>query len=478
MKNKRGFTIIELLVVIAVIGILVLLAIMNFLGKTESARIAQIKNDIVAYEKAIDVERINDNNFINDWEEIDKSKLNEYVLEKTFYSKKGIVKELTDELYFEIPKDKIKIKSHLKGEFYLSNENNVYYNEEHIKNSDEDETQNDEVTCVYTQDEIKNKIKEGYKEIKNVEDLNNINNDLAGKYFQTADIDLSLVLFEPIGDEYQDIKKPFTGIYDGGKCKIKNMSINQPSTGYNALFRAIKNATIENVKLENVNVKGRGATASLAGYASESTINNSYAIGNITGTAMTGGLVGSVTTKTLITNSYANVNITSNGYYVGGLVGSLMDSEINNSYASGSVESSDKMIGGLVGLADDVYGPNLISNSYATGDVIGYEQVGGLFGAARQGTKVINSYATGKVIGDDYTGGIVGVAKETIFENCYWDEDTTGHINLSGYLSSGNGMNSGKTTSEMKIKTTYDKWDFLNTWKIKDGHYPQLKWEK
>lgn len=48
--NKKGFTIIELLTVIAILGILVLLAAPKFLGYTEQAKLAQIKNDVKSHE--------------------------------------------------------------------------------------------------------------------------------------------------------------------------------------------------------------------------------------------------------------------------------------------------------------------------------------------------------------------------------------------------------------------------------------------
>ena len=65
----------------------------------------------------------------------------------------------------------------------------------------------------------------GYIEVKNVQDLLNVKNNLAGKYFQTADINLiEIANFEPIGDRLN----PFTGVYNGNKFFIQNLKIDQP----------------------------------------------------------------------------------------------------------------------------------------------------------------------------------------------------------------------------------------------------------
>jgi hypothetical protein len=74
---------------------------------------------------------------------------------------------------------------------------------------------------------------------------------------------------------------------------------------------------------------------------------------------------------------------------------------ISNVYATGNVSGHDN-IGGLVGRN---YGT--ISNAYATGNVSGHYNIGGLVGDNYDGT-ISNAYATGDVSGNNNIGGLVG----------------------------------------------------------------------
>ena len=96
----------------------------------------------------------------------------------------------------------------------------------------------------------------------------------------------------------------------------------------------------------------------------------------------------------------------------GGLIGES-NAQISNSTSSVIINGDNfSNIGGLVGLST-----GLVENSYATGDVTGATNVGGLVGKANDDDGIFNSYASGKVIalGDDAligqnAGGLVGFA--------------------------------------------------------------------
>ena len=130
--NKKGFTIIELLTVIAILGILVLLAAPRFLGYSEHARLAQIKNDIKVHETFIDSKLILDSKFTESWDEISKSDLESFKNENSIYDKRGLLKsnhQFDSEKYLIIPKKSkgVNVNTKLPGKFILDPDGDVYY---------------------------------------------------------------------------------------------------------------------------------------------------------------------------------------------------------------------------------------------------------------------------------------------------------------------------------------------------------------
>jgi filamentous hemagglutinin family protein len=155
----------------------------------------------------------------------------------------------------------------------------------------------------------------------------------------------------------------------------------------------------------------------------EGTIDDSYATGNIIGTGILGGLVGSLfhqTPSTAITNSYATGSITGPLYIgeagvvlsdgtAGGFVGGDSDGNISNCHATGSITGTYEGGGFIGGL-----GEGTISNSWASGNfdqtTYNYQvgiSVGGFAGV--NGGTITNSYATGNITGYAVNaGGLVG----------------------------------------------------------------------
>jgi hypothetical protein len=71
------------------------------------------------------------------------------------------------------------------------------------------------------------------------------------------------------------------------------------------------------------------------------------------------------------------------------------------------------------------------------------------------------------VTGVTNVGGLTGKVGIRAAVNSYWD------VNTSGKLTSADGI--GKTTIQMKQKSTYVGWNFTNIWKINEGvDYPYL----
>jgi hypothetical protein len=74
-------------------------------------------------------------------------------------------------------------------------------------------------------------------------------------------------------------------------------------------------------------------------------------------------------------------------------------------------------VGGMVGWNDGI-----VSNSYSTGKVTGYGNVGGLVGTIHVGAVMSNSYSTASMTGSVSVGGLVGAHRGTV-SNSYYSYD-------------------------------------------------------
>ncbi|MCH9023413.1 MAG: hypothetical protein IID32_11725, partial [Planctomycetes bacterium] len=338
--------------------------------------------------------------------------------------------------------------------------------------------------------------------ISNPNDLQAIglNSSHWDKHFKlTADLDMTGVAMTPIGN----LGTPFSGTFDGGENTIGNLTVDIPSDNV-GLFGIVDNAldpkTIYNLGLINPNIAGNNRVGALAGDLINGTIAGCYADGgSVGGNLYVGGLVGS--SSGTISDCYATGPVTGTGSRIGGLVGvNGGGSKISESYATGPVTGTGDFVGGLVGRNGGT-----ITNSYATGQVNGTNDIGGLVGRV-SGTISI-CYATGQVNGTDDVGGLVGENKGTIsdcyasgavsgtsdvgglvgFDNggtvgdSFWDMDTSGQASSAG--------GTGKTTAEMQTVATFTDagWDFVgettngieDIWRMcTDGvDYPRLTWQ-
>ena len=223
----------------------------------------------------------------------------------------------------------------------------------------------------------------------------------------------------------------FTGSFNGSGDKISGLYINPPSQNYTGLFGfASTGSSITNVGLVSEMVTGEGYVAGLVG-ENWGTVSNSYAIGNITGSTSTsgdnvGGLVGFLNTNAFVSHSYASGSVRG-ASQVGGLVGNNWGT-VSNSHATGNVTGSSggANVGGLVGF---VHEGGVVSTSYATGGVTGFERVGGIVGEGEVGTTISNCYATGSVslgASGNSVGGLVGEVYGSAVSNSYATGNVTG----------------------------------------------------
>jgi hypothetical protein len=122
--------------------------------------------------------------------------------------------------------------------------------------------------------------------VRNATDLDNVRNNLAGNYCQTHDIDASSIAnFVPIGTE----SDPFTGQFDGRGYVIRNLTINDGSTGFvwTGFFGGIGiGAVVKNMGLINAHVTGNYIVGIFAGI-SRGIIQHSYTTGDVECTGAT-----------------------------------------------------------------------------------------------------------------------------------------------------------------------------------------------
>lgn len=203
------------------------------------------------------------------------------------------------------------------------------------------------------------------------------------------------------------------------------------------------------------------------------TINNLYINrGNYT------GLFGYTNGATIQNVGVVNCAI-SGGEATGGLIGQATTSTINKCFSTGSITATGWSSGGLIGLTAS---STTVNNSYSRCSVNGYNGVGGLVGNLT-GSSVNKCFSTGSVngSGSSYFGGLIGLMGTAT--NSFWDKETSGRTTSAGGAT-------GKTTSEMKTKTTYTNagWDFNyestngtdNIWCMNDNDnngYPFLNWQ-
>ncbi|CFX39799.1 GLUG [Syntrophomonas zehnderi OL-4] len=180
-------------------------------------------------------------------------------------------------------------------------------------------------------------------------------------------------------------------------------------------------------------------------------ISNCYATGNVegtgywpnNGTSAAGGFVGEAYIAASVTDCYATGNVVARKGG-GGFVGSnaniscMIESEkepmIKRCYATGNVMATDlfgdSKSGGFVG--HNGFDSSTIMDCYATGDVSGFQYVGG-FAGEMDSANAINCYTTSKVSTsiEGTAGGFAGIARRSYYSpirflNCIFDKDTAG----------------------------------------------------
>ena len=288
-----------------------------------------------------------------------------------------------------------------------------------------------------------------------------INNDTA--YFKDKtvyldnDLDLGGHEWISIGDGANTDVGSFQGVFDGQSHVVYNLysheglksenKDNNNNLYRNGLFGSIYNATVKNLGIENADIVipmndtstyGKGI---LVDWMTDSTINNCYTTGSITGGSYIekyiGGIAGFLNGNNSISQCYSTAAITGNydGEYYEEQEGGLKPMDCWDSLG-GIVGASYT---GQVTISDCWFGGEIVVNSIQA-------PVGGIIGYGK-GVSMVNCLVATKEIGNDglentyWLGYVVDVSAK----NCFWPADDRYGSNVSNEES---GNSAGTATND------------------------------
>ena len=314
--------------------------------------------------------------------------------------------------------------------------------------------------------------------------LNQLRNFLnqSGVYFKLmADIDLVEYSEDEFGSQgwspIGTYSTPFRGILDGNGKSINGLCINRSTTDYVGLFAHVKNATIKNLALNNVNIVGKDMVGAFWGFSSGSSkVNNCSVSGCVKGNICVGGCAGNG--YTTLSDVISSAIVLGNNK-TGGLVGSTVES-ISNCKVYANITGFDNT-GGICGCLFSNY--QTISNSTFVGDVTGNSNVGGIAGFKRNygnmtkcfvaahivgtgdnvggltgysyGEKINDCYFSGTVNGGQFVGGIIGCMEDggTLL-SCYTNSSVSGSLYVGGLCGSFSGTLKSCVSNVTSVKAT------------------------
>ena len=260
-------------------------------------------------------------------------------------------------------------------------------------------------------------------------------------------------------------------------------------------------SSLTNLSFDNLNytgdIDGKYSVGGIFGLVSTGgfTLSNSSTTSVMTGSEYrAGGIIGEVSslaTGLVVNNCSSNVQIT-NSREAGGLIGYIGgdDVVVSNSYSSGRIENNyagSCYSGGLIGYI--AFENTQVSNCFSTADVVltnaGGNGAGGLIGQVYGGSSsnavISNSYASGNISGNNNISGFIGSADSNVsISYSYSIGSASGNSSVHGFTSSGptisnsfwdteasenstSGGGTGKSTSEMQTASTFTNagWDAL-----------------
>lgn len=274
-----------------------------------------------------------------------------------------------------------------------------------------------------------------YTVIRDVDQLQAMSSNVAGKYVLASNIDASDTVnwnsgagFVPVGSAGSS----FSGVLDGLGHEVSGLFINLPANNYVGLFGYVKEGVLRNVGVVNANITGGGYVGGLIGYLAavankSAQVNRAYSSGTVKSAQQydsAGGLIGQVDVR----GDNASINI-------------------SNVYSSAAVtgDAAGGLIGRVGSLGVTTTGASItLTDAYATGQVseatVGSGQSGGLIGFIQTNTAaniaIDRVYATGAVSGSSAAAGLIsgfynlgGTSTSLSMDHAFWNTDSSGQQN-------------------------------------------------
>ena len=308
--------------------------------------------------------------------------------------------------------------------------------------------------CVTAQ-QIENGTLEEPYQIKNIEDLINVQNNLYAHYILMYDLDgAELSDWTPIGTI-----NSFGGTFNGNNKTISNISIS--SSDYRithlGLFGAMnKDGRIINLTIENITIRIEGKqdgkyVGPIVGY-NLGYIENCHSRNVII--ELENGKVGGIAGVNygIITNCSSAGDLKASE--VGGIVGSNIEGLISNSYSNATIISQ--------GIAGGIVGTNFkgnLQNCYSDNILNSSEIAGGIVGGNYDGGKIQYCYSLSSMTGNNLIAGGISGTNQGYIENCI---SLNEYIHGAKYLNLSNFPYSIELNRRVSIgficgKTDYDK---------------------
>ena len=204
----------------------------------------------------------------------------------------------------------------------------------------------------YSVAEITVKDYTGYKAIANLQDINAVTNDAAGKYVLVNDVDLN--------GRTGAIATDFTGVFDGNGHKLSNAKLAHPNNNNSySLFAGTTNGAVKNIAFINLQIVSDGSVADnwsqmgiVGSIGASGVVENIYAettvaVKAVKGKQSKGVLVGNAdrgTIRNCIVNvRYENLDAANNGF--GTMFGATWGKKWGDCYAVVSGTAANSVYG-------------------------------------------------------------------------------------------------------------------------------------